>query len=106
MEHTTFFSSREQFAAFRTAFRNLANARSITPRDMMIYNIARSLPKERGFTPITNPIKLANGANPTHSLEQAISDLKWTIKRDPAYFHNRYEKSMSLDDIARLATLL
>lgn len=64
-----------------------AASKKITSQDIAALCIYRSLVKEQGeegalsrlkksFTPVTNPVKLANGANPTHSLRNAL----WMVK--------------------------
>lgn len=64
-----------------------AASKKITSQDIAALCIYRTLVKEqneeaalsrlkKSFTPVTNPIKLANGANPTASLKNAL----WMVK--------------------------
>jgi hypothetical protein len=80
MTNTTYLLDREQFSQFRIAFKALAHKRALLPSDLLLYNFLRDLPKERGFSPITNPTKLANGSEPFISLKQAFGHLKYLSK--------------------------
>lgn len=80
MTNTTYLLDREQFSQFRTAFKALAHKRALLPSDLLLYNFLRDLPKERGFSPITNRRKLENGSEPLISLKQALSHLKHMSK--------------------------
>lgn len=64
-----------------------AASKQITSEDIAALCIYRTLVKEqseedalsrlkKSFTPVTNPVKLANGANPIHSLRNAL----WMVK--------------------------
>jgi hypothetical protein len=64
-----------------------AASKKITSQDIAALCIYRSLVKEQGeegalsrlkksFTPVTNPVKLANGASPMFSMRQAL----WMVK--------------------------
>lgn len=72
--------SREQFLEFRAAYRALANDRQLTARDIMLYNMIRGLPLNRGFTNITNANRLANGANPEYGFKSAKSTLIGSLR--------------------------
>jgi hypothetical protein len=80
MTNPTYLLDCEQFSQFRTAFKTLAHKRALLPSDLLLYNFLRDLPKERGFSPITNKRKLENGSLPMISLQQAFSHLKYLSK--------------------------
>lgn len=86
----SYMLDREQFTKFRTAFRALAAKRKLTPADMMLHNLLRDLPKDRGFTPIANRRKLDNGSDPWLGLKQAASHLKYMAKYRKADFSARF----------------
>lgn len=98
MTTTSYLLTREQFQAFHTSFKEKSKLRILTSRDMLIYNMIRGLPADRGFSPITNGIKIANGAAPWGALETAKSSLKWNMKRHPDSFNNM----LSQEQIAQL----
>jgi len=73
---TTFYAAhREHFHAFLTTFRTLASKRDIQPADHIAFNIVRDLPLDRGFTPLTNTIKLANGQSSNSGFVAAKAEL-------------------------------
>lgn len=57
------FNSKEQFLEFRSKFRSLFNSRKVVfnPDDFAVYATLRGRDPSKGFTPITNVRKLANG---------------------------------------------
>lgn len=72
--------NKEQFKQFRTAYKTLARERKLTPADIIVYNLIRGLPANRGFTAITNPTKLANGAQEWGSFIAAKGNLQYRFK--------------------------
>ena len=46
----------------------------------MIYNILRSYPADRGFTPITNKNKLNNGQRPNQAFESARLEIEFRLR--------------------------
>lgn len=46
----------------------------------MIYNILRSYPADRGFTPITNENKLKNGQKPNQAFESAKLEIEYQLR--------------------------
>jgi hypothetical protein len=88
---------RELFSHFRTAFKALAHKRALLPSDMLLYNFLRQLPKERGFSPITNRRKLENGSDPLLSLKQAIGHLKYLSKYRKDEIRARFGGAISDD---------
>lgn len=63
-----------QFHAFLAAWKACANAKCLSAGDMLLHGLLCH-GDTRGFTPVTNQIKLANGAAPTGALTQAASTL-------------------------------
>lgn len=83
--------SREQFIEFRDAYRVIANARRLTARDIMLYNMIRGLPLDRGFTNITNGNKLANGADPQYGFKSTKSTLIGALRYSKAKMAELYK---------------
>lgn len=54
----------EQFEQARALFKQAALERRLTAASMCAWNILRGADARRGFSPITNERKLANGASP------------------------------------------
>lgn len=87
-----FFKTKEQHIKFRKAFasavkdprnkKSKPNANGyrkrgwITGAHIMLQNLIRGLPIDRGFTPITKQIRLDNGANPN----EAVNYSKWYLQ--------------------------
>jgi len=63
--------TKEQFLEFRAKFKEQANAKSLSASDMILYNLIRGKDPKSGFTPITNPNKLSNGAIAWFAYEKA-----------------------------------
>jgi hypothetical protein len=106
MTTTSYLLTREQFQSFRTSFKEKSKLRILTPRDMLIYSMIRGLPVDRGFSPVTNETKLANGAAPWAALETTKASLKWSIKRHPDSFNASFENTLSPEQIAKLMEML
>lgn len=98
--------SRDQFQSFRTYFRTKANDRRLEPVDILIYNMIRGLPLDRGFSPVTSPIKIANGAQPWMSLDQAKASLRWKMKKYPAEFKKMFDDNITDEQMATFAAML
>lgn len=54
--------SLEDFNNIIISFRKKANLSGLSSAEILIYNLIRHLPSKRGFTPITNKVKISNGA--------------------------------------------
>lgn len=63
--------TREQFLFIRTQIKNSAATKSLAPYEVVLNNLIRGLPLDRGFSPITNPIKLSNGYTAMDSFNTA-----------------------------------
>jgi hypothetical protein len=55
--------------------------KSHSAADHMIYNILRSYPANRGFTPISNKNKLDNGQQPNQAFEAAKLEVEWRFRK-------------------------
>jgi hypothetical protein len=78
--NTSLNLTREQFATFRTAYRQLAHRNCLTPADILIYNLLRGFPADRGFSPTTNSTKLSNGQAPWLGFDSAKLALRTSIR--------------------------
>lgn len=88
--------TKEQYITFRTAFKALARAKQITSSDIMLYNVIRGLPVSRGFTPITNQVKLANGAIASEALYHAKYQVKWQLVRRLDELNTKYDTFLGI----------
>lgn len=69
--------SKEQYQAMRAAFKA---QKSHSAADHLIYNILRSYPADRGFTPISNSNKLNNGQRPNQAFESAKLEIEYQLR--------------------------
>lgn len=69
-EHTSPLT-REQFLFTRTQIKNSAATKSLAPYEVVLNNLIRGLPLDRGFSPITNHTKLTNGCSAMESFSNA-----------------------------------
>lgn len=67
---------------FSQQFKKLAHSKSITPIDIVLYNIVRGYPMDRGFSPIKNVNKLANGQKSAANLAKRRLRLAATYSPD------------------------
>lgn len=94
---------REQFTQYHAAFKKLAAARQLTPADMMLHNIIRGLPLDRGFSATTNQRKLSSGQHPMLGLKQASTQLRYLAKYRKQELNARFAGMLTdqaLDQIA------
>lgn len=76
--------SKEQFIAFRAAFKKLANNKELLFDDIMIYHILCGKDPCYGFTPVTRPSKIRGycfNGNPWYPQTLRINELKRRIQR-------------------------
>lgn len=73
---TNTFETKEQYLAFRAAWKKAAQEKKLTGAHHVLLNILRSHPIERGFTPITKTTKLLNGFRINHGLYFAAGELR------------------------------
>lgn len=83
-----FFSTREAYLAFKNAWSKYVNTTRKVPNYMFIlYNILRDKEPSRGFTPISNKRKIANGHKPYN---EAFYKLRWPL----IYIANRTPETL------------
>lgn len=97
-EPSPFICSKEAFLFIQQAFKEKARNKQITAEDILLYNIVRGKDMDRGFTPVTNPNKLANGEGVykgERRLYESRAHLKWIlesfIRSTPGPFVIQYE---------------
>ena len=79
---TYFIETKEQYLAICIAWKKFVNeGGTVNGSHMLLYNILRSRPYDKGFTPITKPIKLQNGMNPW----TGFKDAAWRIRAAAVY---------------------
>lgn len=119
-----FFETKDQYLAFRAAFATAQNSPRakkgkpmppfghrnkgwLTASHFMVLNVVRGLPLLRGFTPVTNAIKLANGASTDLKLRhwQAIAILTNLIRDANRFVDNKPEELFQWE-IPKAPTLL
>lgn len=69
--HKGLFSCKEERAAFVLKFKALTHAKSLTASHMLLYCLLMGKDAGKAFTPITNSVKLANGAKANEALTLA-----------------------------------
>jgi tRNA A22 N-methylase len=82
----TFIFNKPEFQAAQTAFKTLAKCHTNGAVHAILYNAIRNKDLKRGFTAITNPTKLANGAQAMGSFYQALLSAKWQAKKADTLF--------------------
>lgn len=75
----TVFESPEHFRAFRAAWKAACNNPDVKlyARDYALQALLRNQDLRKHFSPITNPVKLANGQSQGNTQERAVSSLLW-----------------------------
>lgn len=77
-----FILSDEEFLSFKEVFKARAHAKQIAATDILLYNIVRGKKMDRGFTPVTNPNKLAGGENAYKGMRRLFESkngLHWAL---------------------------
>jgi len=69
--------NKEQYLKLKKGWKE---QQSHSASEMIAYNILRGFDPKRGFTPKTNPIKLANGAEEWQAFGQARAILQYELK--------------------------
>ena len=95
--------TKEQYLQLKENFKK---AKCHSPSEYLIYNILRSWPANRGFTPITNPIKLANGQQPNQAFDAAKLEIEFNLKRKLEEYKKQltetFGESIITEDILKL----
>lgn len=84
--------SKEQYLAVKAAWKQQKPQSSI-----ILYNILRGYSAQRGYTPITNPRKLACGAKPWQGYESDVRSCKYefTEPKLTPYNAKSYDRRMN-----------
>lgn len=80
---SSFILSKEEFTAFQEAFKTRANLKQTSAADILLYNIVRDKDLHRGFTPVTNPKKLAGGESAYNGDRRFIEskrEIRWATE--------------------------
>ena len=73
--------SRAELREFRTTFRSRANKRLNTASDMLLQNLLRGREAKRGFTAVTNNVKLNQGGqHPFYGYNLAVLHLRYLLR--------------------------
>lgn len=88
------FTSKEQYMKFRDAFKKIAHKKGTTGMHMVFLNLARGKDPFFGFTPITNPKKLASTPyqSPWYNVNSHFYELRDTVKAESVYYKAQLEK--------------
>jgi len=98
--HNSIFSSKEEYLAFKATWASVVNSSAqITSIHHVLYNLLRGLPHDRGFTPVTNSNKLANGTMINGELYYACKHLhRWQKEGSfPDYFTRPFGDTITKD---------
>ena len=74
---TTYFNNKEHCLAFKKAWALASQDNCQTATHHFLYNLLRGFPGDRGFTPVTNKNKLANGMAPNQGAFSTMYNLRW-----------------------------
>jgi hypothetical protein len=106
MTDTTFILSKDQYELFNEKFTAAANAKSLTAGNMILNNILRNKDVRRGFTPITNPSKLAHGMNAWQGFIDARAQLSHNLRWGRPQLNQKFGIDLTdemADEIIRIA---
>jgi hypothetical protein len=81
----------EAFFIAIEAFRAKARKEGLNSTEHIFYNALRNLPLDRGFTPITRPSKINNGHASMGAYENALSNAKYMLKRNPKHLEDNFK---------------
>jgi hypothetical protein len=110
MEKTYFIETKEQYLAIVKSWKAFVNGKNtITSSHLMLYSVLRSKKFDRGFTPVTKAIKLANGCDPWIGRKNAM----WGIESAATYGGSRltailepFGETIGPEDIKRAWALI
>lgn len=71
------FRSVDDYRVFRAEWKALAHAKALTAAHMAAYALLTGRSLEAAFSPITNPVKLANGQVARGALQSALACLRY-----------------------------
>lgn len=75
--------SHNDFFEIIALFKEKARTKGLNSYEHILYNKIRDLPLDRGFTVITNKVKLANGAIANGAYKNALTMAKYVVKNKP-----------------------
>jgi hypothetical protein len=86
----TFFKTAEDYTTLKAHWSKLVNSprkKELGPEHHLLYSALLGRDWRKGFTPITNKNKLANGMRPLMGVEKALGGIDWPLKLStPKYF--------------------
>ena len=105
---TQFLCSKEQLFLFKKQFKQLSRTGSITPSDVVMHNLVRGLDPKRGFTDITNQVKLTHGAVADQGYAASVAQLKLSLRwtKSLESLAKRYDNALDQQTISTLISQL
>lgn len=83
--YKTLFETKENYLAFRAHWKKAMNDEKLkhqmTSAHHALYTLLRDKDLNKAFTPITNKVKLANGAAANYGLDNALQNIDIECKR-------------------------
>lgn len=100
--------SKQEFLQFQSAFKARAKTGSNSSADMVLYNIVRGKSAKHGFTPITNQIKINNGASEWSGFNQAklYASFRLNGPKKKETFKSLYTIELTEEQFAAFSTIL
>jgi len=83
-----FFLNEDDYSKLRDSWKILLENKEVTLAHSILYAVLRGRDWTKCFTPVSNLIKLVNGITANGSLNNALSQLRWS---------KRYEKDFNLE---------
>lgn len=74
--------NKEQYLAAKAEWKSNKNRDAV---DHIIYNAIRGFDIKRGFTGITNPTKLGNGAEEWAGFKNALNEARWQFREAASF---------------------
>lgn len=105
-QNPEFVITREQFLTFRDAYKELAHRKQVTAKDIVLYNVVRGLPNDRGFTSITNPVKIANGLQKDHGFKDALDSARFYASRRTSELSKRFNNFTNDEGFVKISLKL
>lgn len=96
---TNLFDSKEQYLAFKAQWAKLATDKKLTSTMMLFYNLVRGKRFKRGFTSVTNKIKLANGHKPEAAYSSALASVRYFCIPKNAYAEKERTEMLTMFNI-------
>lgn len=87
--------SKEQYLAFKKAWKDLANKKQLAATDMLIYNLILGRDEKNGFTPISNKNKLKYNCNNDmwYNFNLLKNSLRWKLA-----YHKNMLAQLNIDE--------